>query len=1028
MPELVKFTKPGGPLTKRISLASDGTLVSNGSACVMTHGTAERMKIAGIDELAALIGSLHPSQAIALGALRTGLPDKVEVATKKMLVNRVARPDVIARTGANIVYHGPAFALLDFDTKGMPAGVAVELQRLGGFWPALVTVLPALGDVARVTRRSTSAGLSRSDTGEALPGSDGVHVYVAEKDGADSERFLRALHGRCWLAGLGWMTVSTSGALLERSIVDRMVGGPERLVFEGGPVLVPPLQQDKESRRPIAVDGVALNTVAVCPPLTIVERARLDELKARERERLAPEMAKAREAFVEAQAKKLIARTGMSEKAARQVIDRQCEGVLRPDIVLPFDDPELAGCTVGDVLANPEFYEGETLADPLEGVDYGPCKAKIMRRADGSVWIHSFAHGRTVYELKHDAAAVRKTIQEGAKEEVVATFVKRVVDADVDTVELEALRQLAKEKSGVGLRVIDSALKAARQTHAEQRSKEERAHRAARRQDPRPQIRSPFPDEPWLPQMDVLNEVIGGVIAARPPARDIDDDAMRVRKLPVPNMHAFSQSEVNIESEETTNDSRLPPPEQWVLSKMSEMEVAEMIEEHIDYYVENEGGFRRSVHLPTPFVRHYMRRHDDVLPTVVAIATSSIVLADGVMLAPDGLDRERGIVFIIPKGLQAVLPRREDCTTEQVKAAMEFLCDEWLCDVATDYTGKCTIIADALTLIERSLLPERPVFFVTAGRRGGGKTTTIIMLIVAVTGLRPAAAAWSTNEEERRKALMSYFLYGMAYILWDNIARGTQISCPHIEKSCTSAYYSDRKLGVSEAVCTAASTIHQFIGNNIGPRGDLASRSLTIRLAVDRADPENRAFKHPDPVGWTENHRAEILAAFYTILLGNPQLKAPHDAPGRTRFKMWWRLVGSAVEHAAGLAGHEIDFQTLFLDQEEDDEDSASLADVLEVLMAACPKEFQAKDVAELVNKNMVYDEEKRIDRKLVRDFLLPGATDDQLFSAKSIGRLLKRHLGNVVQTHDGYILVLRKREEVGESIFYRIDKNAIGG
>ncbi len=55
----------------------------------------------------------------------------------------------------------------------------------------------------------------------------------------------------------------------------------------------------------------------------------------------------------------------MSEKAARQVIVRQCEGVLRPDIVLPFDDPELAGRTVGDVLANPEFYEGETLADPL---------------------------------------------------------------------------------------------------------------------------------------------------------------------------------------------------------------------------------------------------------------------------------------------------------------------------------------------------------------------------------------------------------------------------------------------------------------------------------------------------------------------------------------------------------------------------------------------------------------------------------------------------------------------------------------
>ena len=40
-----------------------------------------------------------------------------------------------------------------------------------------------------------------------------------------------------------------------------------------------------------------------------------------------------------------------------------------------------------------------TLADPLEGVEYGRGKAKIMRRADGTVWIHSFAHGRTDYEL-----------------------------------------------------------------------------------------------------------------------------------------------------------------------------------------------------------------------------------------------------------------------------------------------------------------------------------------------------------------------------------------------------------------------------------------------------------------------------------------------------------------------------------------------------------------------------------------------------------------------------------------------------
>ena len=58
----------------------------------------------------------------------------------------------------------------------------------------------------------------------------------------------------------------------------------------------------------------------------------------------------------------------------------------------------------------------------------------------------------------------------------------------------------------------------------------------------------------------------------------------------------------------------------------------------------------------------------------------------------------------IPRQLRGIVPRREDCTEKRVREAMKFLTDEWLCDVATDYAGKCTIIAAALTIIERSLL------------------------------------------------------------------------------------------------------------------------------------------------------------------------------------------------------------------------------------------------------------------------------------------------------------------------------------
>jgi hypothetical protein len=230
----------------------------------------------------------------------------------------------------------------------MPPAVAAEMKKIGGFWPALVSVLPALGDTARVTRRSTSSGLFRSNTGKKVSGSDGIHVYVEVQDGADIERFLGALHEHCWVAGLGWMVVSASGALLERSIVDRMVGGPARLVFEGGPVLVPPLKQDKESRRPVAVDGGVLDTVTACPPLTIVETAKLVDMKVRERLRLAPEMAKARAKFVGVQAKSLAERTGKPEQDARDyrtIRGRTASRCLSSTMRTVH--------TVGDVLADP---------------------------------------------------------------------------------------------------------------------------------------------------------------------------------------------------------------------------------------------------------------------------------------------------------------------------------------------------------------------------------------------------------------------------------------------------------------------------------------------------------------------------------------------------------------------------------------------------------------------------------------------------------------------------------------------------
>ena len=65
----------------------------------------------------------------------------------------------------------------------MPPAVRAKIDALGGFWPALVSVLPELEAVGRVLRASTSAGIFRSDTGDRLPGSNGLHAFVIVMDG-----------------------------------------------------------------------------------------------------------------------------------------------------------------------------------------------------------------------------------------------------------------------------------------------------------------------------------------------------------------------------------------------------------------------------------------------------------------------------------------------------------------------------------------------------------------------------------------------------------------------------------------------------------------------------------------------------------------------------------------------------------------------------------------------------------------------------------------------------------------------------
>jgi hypothetical protein len=307
------------------------------------------------------------------------------------------------------------------------------------------------------------------------------------------------------------------------------------------------------------------------------------------------------------------------------------------------------------------------------------------------------------------------------------------------------------------------------------------------------------------------------------------------------------------------------------------------------------------------------------------------------------------------------------------------------------------------------------------------------MITLAALGRRAAAAAWSESPEERKKALFSYLRQGVAALAWDNIARGSAISCPHIEAALTASEISDRVLGVSKVETAPAGTVHIFTGNSIMPRGDMASRSMILPLKVDRPDPENRSFTHTDPLAWTQAHRPQIMRALYTLLMAGA-LNRPKDQTVKSRFKIWWSLVGWPVEYAAGLIGLNVDCTELLRAGEAGDEEASAASTALTLLHSlwgTC--HFTAGDVVRAMTPvpkpdgfsfYPKVDEAEKATADAIAEALgqLIGKRLDKP-TAHSIGKLFqKRLVGRPAWIGDGQDVAVLKRTPGHSENSYHID------
>jgi hypothetical protein len=99
------------------------------------------------------------------------------------------------------------------------------------------------------------------------------------------------------------------------------------------------------------------------------------------------------------------------------------KGILRPGAILEL--VELGAIPVADIVADPGRFEGETLADPIEGIGYGR-NCAIVQVRDGIPSIFSFAHGGAFYKLRHDFESVEAAIMAAEQPEAARVYSRLV--------------------------------------------------------------------------------------------------------------------------------------------------------------------------------------------------------------------------------------------------------------------------------------------------------------------------------------------------------------------------------------------------------------------------------------------------------------------------------------------------------------------------------------------------------------------------------------------------------------------------
>lgn len=285
------------------------------------------------------------------------------------------------------------------------------------------------------------------------------------------------------------------------------------------------------------------------------------------------------------------------------------------------------------------------------------------------------------------------------------------------------------------------------------------------------------------------------------------------------------------------------------------------------------------------------------------VISTPVLRPDGSLLQTPGYDPATGY-YLAGRIDYGHIP--EDPSPEQVAEAREFLLDRFLRDFPWRDRGadRANYLALLATPILRPMTRAlSPFGVVDATQPGSGKTilTSCVGLLVGQRVL-----TWTDSEEELRKSITTVLGDPAGVIVFDNLVEGCVIDSAVLARLVTEHMWTDRKLGTNSAAAYANDRLWLATGNNLRTGGDMASRSVWVRLNPDCPHPEERTgFSIPNLDTWILDpaNQATVLRYLLILILDWTRGGAPYayDVPAMRQFTKWAQALGGFLRH------HEVD-------------------------------------------------------------------------------------------------------------------------